>query len=119
MSGGSDVTPLEHEKPVRLQYQAGTERSRAEASVAGRAVGGAFCFLFAVLAWWIWAEVTRGRFYPGGIMSPSVLISIAGSVFCLLVALGVVRVGREGRRREEVGRMGGGLLVEIGKGDAP
>jgi hypothetical protein len=89
--GTREATAPAHEaKPTLLDYQSPAGKYHPGFALPGRLLSAAFCLLFAVWGCDIWRVTSRGWFYVGDLLQPSVLLSVAGSVLCLLVALGVV-----------------------------
>lgn len=80
-----EPAPLDYGRPPETEYRRG-------ATVPARVVAGVFGVLFAVGAVQTWREDSRGRFSFDSALSPVVLLCVAGSMLCILVALG--RIGR-------------------------
>jgi hypothetical protein len=88
-------------KPAQLDYQSGQPgggRCRRGVSLPGRILFAAFCILFTVSAWGIWRMTSRGSFDNRDLLQPSVLLSVAASVLCFFVAIGLVGRRVEGSR---------------------
>ena len=79
------LSPLEYETPRPSAYQRGATR-------AARVASGVCSLLFIVLAVAIWHLDSRGEFSVRSLADIPVLLALAGSGFCMLVAFG--RLGR-------------------------
>ena len=92
---------VEPERRESLSYEPrrATKQGRRwwEPTALARHAAGVCCGLFAGLAVYIGLVTDRGRFSMWTALQPSVLLSAAGSVFCLLVALGVLGTHGNGK----------------------
>jgi hypothetical protein len=90
--------PPQGNEPPTLEYR----RTRADDrrnSITVRVIGALGSVTFVVVCAYCWWVVDRGQLRIRTFFQPFVLLSLAGAVFCLLVTLGIVRVGnaKDGR----------------------
>lgn len=80
-----EPSPLDDGLPRKSEYRRG-------ATPVARVAAGVFSLLFIALAVAAWHDDSRGKFTLGSLFYIPVLLCVAGSALCMLVALG--RLGR-------------------------